>query len=572
MSNLEGLRSWLGLLAVLPPCAVVLVIALSEYLLRAEGSWSGMRVLVWCAAGVACTGVTVGAWRMSRTTADAVHGQREAGTEAAQQQRQAEVAAVKQQQATERRAVSQWITHLQSSLADGLKEVQSTLDQLHRGEQPQVRELPPEPADPHPFAMLERDVLKLVHGVQLALTDSSARQERAAVLSTARRLLTSINNTLKAFDDFERQIDDPVVLKPVFALDHAVTRLRRLAESLALAGGAAPRAFPRPMPLSDVIGHAISEIEQYPRVKMASPANGLVDGRVAPGLVHAVSELLDNAATFSNPSTPVAVLVEEVGSGVLIQIEDRGISMPQEDLKRVNNLLSEPSRHRAGDYLRDGRMGLWVVAEYARRLGFSVRIQSNFYGGIQAEVRIPFDLFTETPRQQKQAARRDGPSAAPVHAPGSDTPTTDTRATGPTRTAPGLRPVASTSAGPRTGASTTAGGGRPALPTRRPNSEAHQPPEQVPSETPGGSASSDDAPLPRRDKTRSYLAPQLQNAAPGAQPRAEPTAPPNAGLMSTLAAGRLRAEQDSQPDSPQSLDPTDPPQTLEAPRGEHEIG
>ncbi|MGW1783959.1 ATP-binding protein [Streptomyces sp. NPDC002143] len=559
MSTLEGLRSWLGLLAVLPPCAVVIVAALSEYLLQAEGSWSGLRVLVWSGAAVACTGVAISAWRMSRTTADAVHGQREAGTEALQHQREAGVAAVKQQQATERRAVSQWITHLQSALADGLKQVQSTLDQLHRGEQPQVRELPPEPTDPHPFAVLERDVLKFVHGVQLALTDSSARQERAAVLSTARRLLTSINNTLKAFDDFERQIDDPVVLKPVFALDHAVTRLRRLAESLALAGGAAPRHFPRPMPLSDTIGHAISEIEQYPRVKMASPADGLIDGRVAPGLVHAVSELLDNAATFSNPSTPVAVTVEEVGSGVLIQIEDRGIAMPQEDLNRLNNLLSEPSRHRAGDYLRDGRMGLWVVAEHARRLGFSVRIQSNFYGGIQAEVRIPFELFTETPHQQKQAARRDRLSPAPVRAPDSDTPTAATRATGPTRTAPGLRPVDSPSAGPSNGASITAVGGRPALPTRRPSSEARQASEQVPSATQDGSASSDGSPLPRRDRTRSYLAPQLQNAAPGSQTQAEPTAPPNAGLMSTLAAGRLRAEQDSQPDSSQSLEPTNPP-------------
>ncbi len=70
-------------------------------------------------------------------------------------------------------------------------------------------------------------------------------------------------------------------------------------------------------------------------------------------------------------------------------------------LARMNGLLSEPARHQAGHYLRDGRMGMWMVAEYVRVLGFSVRIQPSFHGGTLAEVRVPLGLLTA----QERAAR-----------------------------------------------------------------------------------------------------------------------------------------------------------------------
>ncbi|MGW0827094.1 ATP-binding protein [Streptomyces sp. NPDC002845] len=563
----EGLRSRLGQLAVLPPCAVLLLVALPEYLLRTERPWSGARLLVWTAVAAACSVVLVVAWRMSGTTADAVHRHRVADVEAVQQQRAADVQALEQQQKAERLAVSQWIARLRSVMADGLKEVQATVDQLQRGEQPQVRDLPSEPVAPHPFAALERGLLEFVHCVQMALTDSSARQEKAAVLSIARRILTLINNTLKEFDALEREMEDPEVLKPLFRLDHKVTRLRRLAESLTVAGGALPRRSGKATLLSDVINHAISEIEQYERVRLVSPVDGMVDGRAATGLVHLLAELLDNAANFSDPQTQVLVRVEKAASGVVVQIDDRGKLMPHETLAQLNGLLSEPSRHRAGDYLRDGRIGMWVVAEYARRLGLHVRIQSNFYGSNQAEVRVPFGLFSTRPDRQEQAARPDLPSLAPVHAPDRGAPAADTRAGGRTGIPAAPGPVAARSTAPNVGGSAAAGGVAP-LPSRRATGE-HPAPGHAPSGVPD-SASGDDAPLPKRDPSRSYLAPGLQDRTRESRGNTEPSAPPSAGLMSRVAEGRRRAEQDRVPDSAPSSEPTNPPHPLEAPRDDHD--
>ncbi|MEW2302136.1 ATP-binding protein [Streptomyces sp. NPDC006655] len=555
MNTSEGLRSRLGQLAVLPPCAVLLLIALSEYLLRTGSSWSGTRLLVWAAAVAGCAGVLVAAWRMSGTTADVVHRDRVAGVEAVEQQRAADVQSLKQQQAADHRAVSQWITRLRSVMADGLKAVQTTMDQLQRGEQPQVRELPTEPVAPHPFEVLERGLLEFVHGVQTALTDSSARQEKAAVLSISRRILTLINNTLKEFDALEREMEDPEVLSPLFRLDHKVTRLRRLAESLTVAGGALPRRSGRATLLSDVISHAISEIEQYERVRLVSPVDGTVDGRAATGLVHLLAELLDNAANFSDPQTQVQVRVEMAASGVVIQIDDRGKLMPQETLTQLNSLLSEPTRHRSGDYLRDGRIGMWVVAEYARRLGLHVRLQSNFYGSNQAEVRVPFGLFTTAPDRQEPAARPDRPAPSPIHAPAPETAAADTRTTDRPRETPAAAPPV------------TAHNAEPA--TRSAASHMTPLPEHGASEVPDGSGDGDE--LPVRDRRRSYLAPGLQDSAREARRSTAPSAPPSAGLMSQIAEGRRRAEQDGVLDTSPLAEPTHPPHSLEGPRGNHDF-
>ena len=569
LNTSEGLRARLGQLAVLPPLAVLMLTVVPAYLLRIERAGSGTRWLVWTAVAVACTAVPVVAWRVSRTTADEVHRHRVASAEAAQQQRAEDVQASEQEHAAERRAVSQWLARLRSVLADGLKEVQSTLDQLQRGEQPQVRELPPAPVAPHPFAALEYELLEFVYGVQTALTDSSARQEKAAVLSIARRILTSINHTLQAFDGLEREMEDPEVLQPLFKLDHAVTRLRRLAESLTLAGGALPRRSSKPMRLSDVIGHAISEIEQYGRVKLVSPVEGLIDGRAAPGLVHAVAELLDNAANFSKPTTEVLVRVDTVDSGVVIQIDDRGKLMPRETLAQLNSLLSEPSRHRAGDYLRDGRMGIWVVAEYARRLGFHVRLHSNVYGSNQAEVLVPKDLFSTTPDRQEPAERPDLSPLEPVHAvaPGAHAVDDDRDGAG----VPVARgPVASRSTELSPSGVPAAGGERTPLPSRRAKGLPGPTEGHAASETSDASASGDGGALPKRDLSRSYLAPELQDAVPRSGGHTRPSTPPSAGLVTQIAEGRRRAEKHAAPDASQSLEPTPPPHLLEAPRGDHE--
>ncbi|MEV0220748.1 ATP-binding protein [Streptomyces sp. NPDC050704] len=579
LNTAEGLRSILRQIAILPTLAVLLLIALSDYLLRTEPPWSVTRWLVWTVGATACAAVLMVAWRLGGTTADAVHHQRSADVKAVEQQRFADVEAVHRQWATERRAVeqqratdiqavNQWIARLQSVLADGLKDVRQTLDQLQRGERPHVHEVPSEPVASHMFAVLEHDLHVFVSGVQSSVAEASAQQERAAVLSIARRMLTLLNQMLKSFDELEREMEDPEFLRPVFRLDHMATRLRRLVESISVVGGGVPRRSNKPVKLSDVINHAIGEVEQYGRVKIASPVDGIVEGQAAAGLIHLLAELIDNAANFSDPKTQVLIRVEKATSGMVVQIDDRGKLMPDEVRNRLNNLLSDPSPHSAGEHLRDGRIGIFVVADYARRLGLHIRLQSNQYFSNQAEVVVPFGLFRTDAAGQRQVAHSGCPSLVPAPAlgltagPAASASPAHARADARTGIPVGPRQTATRDAGPSAPTTRAADGASP-LPVRRSGT-----PQASPGLAASGAPDSPDgapSPLPVRNTSHSYLADGLQNST---SVRREPAAPADPTLVSRVAEGKRRASAHGDvPDKNPSAEPTNPPHPLEAPHG-----
>ena len=62
-----------------------------------------------------------------------------------------------------------------------------------------------------------------------------------------------------------------------------------------------------PVPVVDVLRAAVSEVEQYQRIVVQTPPTATVLGRAASDIVHLLAELLDNAAQFSHPDTPVQV-------------------------------------------------------------------------------------------------------------------------------------------------------------------------------------------------------------------------------------------------------------------------
>jgi signal transduction histidine kinase len=48
-----------------------------------------------------------------------------------------------------------------------------------------------------------------------------------------------------------------------------------------------------------------------------------------------VVNLLENAAKYSPPTEPIAVIVRLAGKAVVVRIEDRGLGIPPEDLERI---------------------------------------------------------------------------------------------------------------------------------------------------------------------------------------------------------------------------------------------
>ena len=81
-----------------------------------------------------------------------------------------------------------------------------------------------------------------------------------------------------------------------------------------------------------------------------------VEGPAGTDLVHLLAELLDNAAAYSPPTAPIVVTGAGDGDDYLIEVADRGIGMPDQELAWANQRLASdatraPASQAAGDRL-----------------------------------------------------------------------------------------------------------------------------------------------------------------------------------------------------------------------------
>ena len=241
-----------------------------------------------------------------------------------------------------------------------------------------------------------------VYAAQRAALDLAAQQYaarenvRAVFLSLARRLQPLLHQQLGVLDVMERDHEDPDLLHQLFAVDHLSTRLRRHAENLVILGGARPpRQWRYAVPLMDVVRSAVSETAEYTRVEVEKLPNGTVCGHAVSDVVHLLAELLENGCTFSPPHTRVTISGEEVSHGLVLEIEDRGLGMSDEQYRRLNATLSAPARltgdtgDTAAELGTDGRLGMFVVAGLAQRHSVDVELRRSPYGGTRVIVLLP---------------------------------------------------------------------------------------------------------------------------------------------------------------------------------------
>ncbi|MGJ3561900.1 hypothetical protein ACR6C2_41490 [Streptomyces sp. INA 01156] len=100
---------------------------------------------------------------------------------------------------------------------------------------------------------------------------------------------------------------------------------------------------------------------------------------------------------YSAPHTQVLLRAGLVTSGLAVEVEDRGLGMPMGEQERMNALLADPDQVNVASLLADGRIGLFVVSQLAKRHGIHVRLQSNIYGGVQAVLVVPQALLGAEP-------------------------------------------------------------------------------------------------------------------------------------------------------------------------------
>nr|BFF19915.1 hypothetical protein GCM10025730_34360 [Promicromonospora thailandica] len=211
-------------------------------------------------------------------------------------------------------------------------------------------------------------------------------------VNVARRDQVLLNRQLAFLDDLERSEEDPSTLSNLFRLDHLATRMRRNAESLlVLAGIDSGRRVRQPMPVSDVIRTASSEIELYDRVRLNLVVDPMMLGHNALNAAHLLAELLENATMFSEPHTPVEVTTARDEQFVTVVVRDHGLGMNPEEIAEANRKVHS---HAASDAVGAQRLGLYVVGRLSDRLGAQVAFGVGEGGtGTEVTVRFPAVLF-----------------------------------------------------------------------------------------------------------------------------------------------------------------------------------
>ncbi|WP_232837056.1 sensor histidine kinase [Lentzea terrae] len=283
-----------------------------------------------------------------------------------------------------------------------------------------------------------------VHGeaVRLAAQQALLRDNvNAMFVNLSRRSQALVERQLNLIDRLEQDEQDPDQLASLFELDHLATRMRRNSENLlVLSGTDLSRRLTRPVPAAEVLGAAVSEVEQYARVQVGQTPDLTVQGRAVNDLVHLIAELLDNATAFSDPVTKVTVRTAKTRKGELaIEIQDRGVGMGDQEILDANERLADPPDV---DVAVSRRMGLYVVARLAKRHDIKVRLRGNedIEGGTTALVIVPETLIAfpgqaapSTPPSGSGIAGAFGMSPAPAPSPAEHTTeigTTATRASG----------------------------------------------------------------------------------------------------------------------------------------------
>ncbi|GIH20269.1 sensor histidine kinase [Rugosimonospora africana] len=237
--------------------------------------------------------------------------------------------------------------------------------------------------------------------VGAVIEEAKTRTASMAMLEgVARRPQGPLQQSLQVIERLQKRFDDQKgeVLGELFDVNHKLAQTRRFLENLIiLAGGQTGRRFAKPVPVRSVLLAAQAETLHYQRIKIRYSDEIALAGHAVAGTTHLLAELLDNALTFSRPPTEVLVTCRSMGThrGAVIEIEDAGVGMPLDDLERANLLLANAPTPDLNT-IKDGKqVGLWVVAELAKRDKVQVTLRTSAYGGLLAVVLLPDRLIAD---------------------------------------------------------------------------------------------------------------------------------------------------------------------------------
>lgn len=372
------------LTAVPAALAVVVAVSLAPDSVRVPLAWGAGAAAVLLCVAVAVAARAVQTAKLARRRLDAVA--QDAGRLLQERARMAE------EFNQERSRLAEESSRDRSRLADAEARERALLTQGFEEERHRlVTEIAEEQRR---FAELTQENARLTERVRQATGDRAAALSAAA--NAAGRMQALSTGMLADLRAMEEKHSDEEVLADLLHLDHRTAQAGRLADSVAvLAGARSGRRWARPIVMESILRGAMGRIGGYQRVRVHSASDAAIAGHAAEGVMHALAELLDNAANFSPPTAEVHVYVEEVPAGVIVSVEDSGLVMGDVQLRRAERAVSgdvENATDLGG--LTGTRLGLAVVGRLARKHGLKVSFRPSARGGTGVLVLIPQDILS----------------------------------------------------------------------------------------------------------------------------------------------------------------------------------
>ncbi len=255
---------------------------------------------------------------------------------------------------------------------------------------------------------------------EVAAAERRGAAAMAACASAAARIQAQTTRMLAELREMENRYGDDKVFGDLMELDHRVSQLGRLADSVALlSGGRSGRRWTKPIPMESILRGAMGRIDAYQRIRLHSTSSAAVVGYAAEGVMHALAELMDNAAAFSAHGSEVHVYVEDEDVGIVLTIEDSGLGMRKRERGRAEALVSQPLNLAT---LPGTRLGLAVVGRLADRYGLNVNFRPSSRGGTGVVVMIPRQLIAQSKLQPELGAYTPPPGAGQPAGPAAGGP------------------------------------------------------------------------------------------------------------------------------------------------------
>jgi two-component system, OmpR family, sensor histidine kinase KdpD len=236
-------------------------------------------------------------------------------------------------------------------------------------------------------------ILEATERLQTALLNSISHDLRTPLVSII-GVLSSLQEEGMVLDDAAKKNLIQVASEEAERLNHLITNLLDMSRIEA----GAIRIFKQPSDMQEIIGAALEQLggrSITSSIKTDIPVELPLVSVDFGLLAHVMVNVLDNALKYSPQESPIEIRARQVGQQIEIEVADRGIGIPPEDLVRVFDKFYRVQR---ADNVAGTGLGLSICKGIVEAHGGHISAENRPGGGTVIKLTLP---IYETTSQNK---------------------------------------------------------------------------------------------------------------------------------------------------------------------------